>query len=96
MGTRNRVGIGLSYRHARLHRLAEFIPWNRFLGSMHKRLKIRAQASGVEFVMLNLWSGRGGGGLEESGWLMILCKCYERCHRPAEGLSILVLARDNG
>jgi hypothetical protein len=32
MGPRNRVGIGLSYRPARLHRLAEFIPWNRFLG----------------------------------------------------------------
>ncbi len=32
MGARNRVGIGLSYRPARLHRLAEFIPWNRFLG----------------------------------------------------------------
>ena len=41
MGARNRVGIGLSYRPARLHRLAEFIPWNRFLGSI--RLKIRAR-----------------------------------------------------
>ncbi len=39
---RNRVGILLSYRPARLHRLAEFIPWNRFLGSMNV-LKIRAQ-----------------------------------------------------
>jgi hypothetical protein len=34
MGARNRVGIGLSYRPARLHRLAEFIPGNRFLGSL--------------------------------------------------------------
>jgi hypothetical protein len=33
MGARNRVGIGLLYRPARLHRLAETIPWNRFLGS---------------------------------------------------------------
>jgi hypothetical protein len=33
MGTRNRVGIGLLYRSARLHRLAELIPWNWFLGS---------------------------------------------------------------
>ncbi len=32
MGAGNRVGIGLSYRPARPHRLAEFIPWNRFLG----------------------------------------------------------------
>jgi hypothetical protein len=34
-GYRHRVGIGLSYRAARLHRLAEFIPWNRFLGSIN-------------------------------------------------------------
>ncbi len=34
MGARNRVGIGLSYRPARLHRLAELIPWNRLLGSL--------------------------------------------------------------
>jgi hypothetical protein len=39
MGVRNRVGIGLSYRPATLHRLAELIPWNRFL---HNRLKVRA------------------------------------------------------
>jgi hypothetical protein len=34
MGARNRVGIGFPYRPARLHRLAELIPWNRFLGSL--------------------------------------------------------------
>ncbi len=34
MGARNRVGIGLSYRLARLHRLVVLIPWNRFLGSL--------------------------------------------------------------
>ncbi len=33
MGTKSRVGIGLSYRPARLHCLAELVPWNRFLGS---------------------------------------------------------------
>ncbi len=33
--SRNRVGIGLSYQPARLHRLAEFIPWIRFLGSIN-------------------------------------------------------------
>jgi hypothetical protein len=31
MGARNRAGMGLPYRRARLRRLAEFIPWNRFL-----------------------------------------------------------------
>jgi hypothetical protein len=35
MGVRNQGGIGLSYRDVRLHRLAEFIPWNRFLGSIN-------------------------------------------------------------
>jgi hypothetical protein len=34
MVARNRVGIGLSFRPARLHRLTESIPWNRFLGSL--------------------------------------------------------------
>jgi hypothetical protein len=42
MGARNRVGIGLSYQSARLHRLAVFIP--EFL----KRFQIRSQlASGI-------------------------------------------------
>jgi hypothetical protein len=35
MWVRNRVGIGLSFRPARLHRLAESIPWNRFLGFLN-------------------------------------------------------------
>ncbi len=35
MGARNRGGIGLSYRLARLHRLVEFIPWYWFLGSIN-------------------------------------------------------------
>jgi hypothetical protein len=32
MGARNPGGIGLSYR---LHRLADLISWNRFLGSLN-------------------------------------------------------------
>jgi hypothetical protein len=35
MWARNRVGIRFSYRPARLHRLAELILWNRFLGSIN-------------------------------------------------------------
>ncbi len=34
MGARNRAGIGLVYRPARLHSLVELVPWNRFLGSI--------------------------------------------------------------
>jgi hypothetical protein len=34
MGARHRLGIGLSYRPVRLHRLAELMPWHRFLGSI--------------------------------------------------------------
>jgi hypothetical protein len=41
MGARNRVGIGLSHRPARLHRLAESIP------GLHKRLKIPTQDSQI-------------------------------------------------
>ncbi len=44
---RNRVGIGLSYRLDRLHRLAESISWNRFLGS----LKVKNNVSDTERVM---------------------------------------------
>jgi hypothetical protein len=32
VGARNQGGIGLSYRSARLHTLAEFIPGNQFRG----------------------------------------------------------------
>ncbi len=35
MGARNRGGIGLSYRPARLQRPAEFIPWNQFRGPIN-------------------------------------------------------------
>jgi hypothetical protein len=34
MEARNKERIGLLYRPARLHRLAESTPWNRFLGSL--------------------------------------------------------------
>jgi hypothetical protein len=34
MGARNRVGIELSYRPARLHSLAELVLWKPFLGSL--------------------------------------------------------------
>jgi hypothetical protein len=34
MGARNREGIGLPYWPARLHRLVELVPWNRFSGSI--------------------------------------------------------------
>jgi hypothetical protein len=35
MGAKHRGGIGFSYRPARLHRLAEFIPWNQFRGPIN-------------------------------------------------------------
>jgi hypothetical protein len=34
MGARNPLGIGLSYRPARLHSLAKLVPRNRYLGSI--------------------------------------------------------------
>ncbi len=35
MGARHRGGIGFLYRPARLHRLAEFIPWHQFRGPIN-------------------------------------------------------------
>ncbi len=44
MRARNRVGTGLSYRPARLHRIAELISWSRFSDTWKvKSLKIWAQ-----------------------------------------------------
>jgi hypothetical protein len=51
MGARNRRGIGLSYRPARLHRLAEFIPWNKFRGPIHV-LKLRALETNIELDII--------------------------------------------
>jgi hypothetical protein len=39
MGARNRGGIG----SAKLHRLAEFIPWNQFRDPINIYVKVRAQ-----------------------------------------------------
>ncbi len=46
MVTRHRVEMGLLYRPARLHRLAEFIP------GLHKRLKIRAQLPSCDILLV--------------------------------------------
>jgi hypothetical protein len=46
MGARKQVGIGLLYQPARLHRLAEPIPWNRFLGS----IKVRKNTSSGKII----------------------------------------------
>ncbi len=47
MGARNRIGIGLSYRPARLYAVAELIPWNRFLGSLKvKKFGLRDGSKG--------------------------------------------------
>jgi hypothetical protein len=46
MGARNRVEIWLSYRPARLHRLAEFIPWDLFVADLLWRPGLDSQPSG--------------------------------------------------
>ncbi len=46
MGVRHRGGIGFSYRPARLHRLAEFIPWHQFrspINILKYRLRVPKQ-----------------------------------------------------
>ncbi len=47
-GARNRIGIGLPYRPAKLNRLAESIHWNRFLGSLKVKNSVSALFSGRE------------------------------------------------
>jgi hypothetical protein len=42
------------YRPTRLHRLAESIPWNRFLGSL-KRLQIRSQDQNMYLHFINFF-----------------------------------------
>jgi hypothetical protein len=66
MGARNRVGTGLSYRPARLHRLAESIPGlrkslkNSGCGSI-RRFTVDGVTEGVfDFCsMLDYWGVRG-------------------------------------
>ncbi len=64
---RSRVRIGLSYRPARLHRLAELVPWNRFLSfqkvkKYHLRLQRLAESipwnlflSSLNLYKFGLW-----------------------------------------
>jgi len=54
MGARNRVGIGLSYWSARLHRMAELVHWKRFLGSLkvHKIENFFASYYGICVISL--------------------------------------------
>ncbi len=56
-GARLWVGMGLSYLPARLHRLGEFIPWNRLLGSW------RVLKFGLRALSFSWWwlCGRGVG-----------------------------------
>ncbi len=60
MRARNRIGIGLSYRPARLHRLTKLIPWHRILGSLKAwkyRLPIAFFSVEItkEIVSLTIW-----------------------------------------
>ncbi len=65
MGARNQVGIGIPYRPARLHRLTESIPWNRFLGSLKYHLgfqilgTISAGIGNVVIVFPNFYEVNG-------------------------------------
>ncbi len=56
MGARNRVGIGLLYRPARLHtELAELVLWNRILGFL-KVLKFGSEVGGITlFIKCDKW-----------------------------------------
>ncbi len=53
-GAKNRVGIGLSYRSARLHSLSELVSWNRFLGSL------KVEKFGLSILRHAQWNPSGG------------------------------------
>jgi hypothetical protein len=75
MGARNQIGIGLSYRPARLHRLTELMPWNRSLACLNiyefrlwragttNRVVVPAPAPGWESIpgLLNRFTNTGSG-----------------------------------
>jgi hypothetical protein len=66
MGARNRVGIGLLYLPARLHRLAEWIPLNRFLGSLKFGLCSFCR-QGIFLMQMICEQNMGGGGCGRRG-----------------------------
>jgi hypothetical protein len=69
MGARHRVGIRLLYRPAMLNRLAEFIPWNRFLGSINVKkygLRLHRLAGRYDYPMPELTLSPTVRGLEFS------------------------------
>jgi hypothetical protein len=68
MGARNQVGLVLSCRPGRPHRLAELIPWNRLLGS----LKVK------KFWLWYLSSGRWAAGMTESELSKLILKQREK------------------
>jgi hypothetical protein len=102
MGARNRVGIGLSYRPAGLHRLAEFIPWNRFLGPVNVIntgsgiffKKRRSLGFGVFIVIWSMPCSEADTGDAE-------CRCYTHtvhplilCHNFTHNIRVSFLKSD--
>ncbi len=67
--------IGLSYQPARLHRLAESIPWNRFLGSWNvNKFGLRAHWDGLEPMTLhNLFQAQSYNQFwQDSAWVIAM------------------------
>jgi hypothetical protein len=50
LGAGNRVVIGLSFRPGRLHRLAELISWNRFLGYLKNCTNSGSEGGGWQSI----------------------------------------------
>jgi hypothetical protein len=66
MGARNRGGIGLSYRPARLHRLRRIHSLESIPG-LHKRLKIRARSTDLFPIYVLASPGDAQHGLQQGG-----------------------------
>ncbi len=76
IGARNRVGTGLSYRPASLHRLAESIPWNPFLGSI-KVEKYRLWCTGWQNSVQARSSRTSGGSFRRALYSANPAQLYE-------------------
>ncbi len=69
MGARNRAGIGLSYRAARLHRLAEWIPLESIIGLLKILALIGVLLQVCAGQQTNSWGGLSAGQEEDRSGL---------------------------
>jgi hypothetical protein len=89
----NRVGIGVSYLPARLHRLAELIYWNQFLGSLKVVSSEKVGGSRVTSTLGTWYGGVVMGVLLSFNEAAILCIDFNNALSQQQ--NIIVFAANN-